>query len=63
MRAVHLAELLRKEVVDRLADQLAMVVTEQLLYLAVGKEDLAVLVGHDDAVGRGIEQDRARPRW
>jgi hypothetical protein len=44
---------------DRFADELGTRQAEHLIGLAVHQQDLALLVDHDHATGRGIERRHA----
>jgi hypothetical protein len=58
---VYLAEAFGQEVVDRAAEEIAPVVAEHLLHLAVHEEDLTGVVGEEDPVGGRVDEtpDRA----
>jgi hypothetical protein len=56
MALMPAAVALRNQDLDRLADQLAPLVAEELLHLAVHNGDQPVAVDDDDGIGRGLEQ-------
>ena len=56
VRGVTRAHALGDQQLDRLAEQLVARVAEHAFGLAVDEHDLAVLVAHDHAVGRGLDK-------
>ncbi len=54
--AVHLTEVVGEQVVDRPPEQVTTGVAEEIVELAVAEQDPAVLVGHQQAVGRGVDE-------
>ncbi len=56
MRQVLLAQVLRQQSFDGLADQLVAVKTEKPLNLMIDRQDAAQIIRDDDGVGRGLQK-------